>query len=82
VRGDWHPTSTDSLVLNLSLNGSDFRVPNTFEQELASQRQRQRLRDNHESLSWQHIWSSDTVTNLSWYRRSFQAELITSTRAI
>ena len=78
VRGDWHPTSTDSLVLNFSLNGSDFRVPNTFEQELAFQRQRQRLRDNHESLSWQHIWSSDTVTNLSWYRRSFQAELIPS----
>lgn len=79
VRGDWHPTSNDSLVVNLSINGSEFRVPNTFEQELALQRQRQKLRDNSESVSWQHIWSSDTVTNLGWYRRSFQAELIPST---
>ncbi len=76
VRGEWHPTTIDSLIFNFSLNGSDFRVPNTMEQELALQRQRQRLRDNHESISWQHIWSSDTVTNLGWYRRSFQSELI------
>ena len=78
VRGDWHPTPSDSLVFSLSINGSDFRVPNTLEQELALQRQRQELRDNHESVSWQHIWSSDTVTKLGWYRHSFQAELIPS----
>ena len=78
VRGDWHPTPSDSLVVNLSINGSDFRVPNTLEQERARQRQRQELRDNHESVSWQHISSSETVTHLGWYRRSFQAELIPS----
>ena len=78
VRGDWHPRSIDSVVVNLSINGSNFTVPNTLEQELALQRQRQQLRDNSESVSWQHIWSSDTVTNLSWYRRSFRSELIPS----
>ncbi|MDA2926749.1 hypothetical protein MYX78_05875 [Acidobacteria bacterium AH-259-G07] len=78
VRTDWHPTPNDILIVNLSVNGSDFRVTTTFEQELEGQRQRQQLRDNNESVTWQHIWSHDTVTNLGWYRRSYQAELIPS----
>ncbi|MEE8348132.1 MAG: TonB-dependent receptor [Acidobacteriota bacterium] len=78
VRGDWHPRSIDSLVVNLSINGSDFRVPNTLEQEQALQRQRQRLRDQSASASWQHIWSSNTVTNLTGYQRTFRSDLVPS----
>lgn len=78
VRTDWHPTSNDVLIANVSANGSDFRVTNSLEQELARQRQRQELRDNHQSLTWQHTQSLNTVTDLAWYRRSYQAALIPS----
>ena len=77
-RTDWHPTEQDTLIANVSVNGSDFRVTNTFEQELAGQRQRQELRDNSQSLTWQRTWNSDTVTNLGWFRRSHQAALLPS----
>ena len=77
-RTDWHPTDRDILIANVSVNGSDFRVTNTFEQEVAGQRQRQELRDNSQSLTWQRTWASETVTNLGWYRRSYQAELLPS----
>ncbi|MDA2930683.1 TonB-dependent receptor [Acidobacteria bacterium AH-259-O06] len=43
VRIDWHPTANDILIANVSVNGTDFRVTNTFEQELEGQR-RLRLR--------------------------------------
>ena len=82
VRTDWHPTTNDILIANISVNGSDFRVTNTFEQEIEGQHQRQELRDNNESVTWQHTWSADTVTNLGWYRRSYQAELIPSANDI
>ena len=78
IRSDWHPGPNDILLANISLNGSEFRVTNTLDQELAGQRQRQELRDNSQSLTWQHIWSSDTVTNFGWYRRSYQAKLFPS----
>ena len=78
VRTDWHATSNDILIANLSVNGSDFRVTNTFEQEVAGQRQRQELRDDNQSVTWQRIWSPGTVTDLGWYRRSYQATLMPS----
>ena len=79
LRTDWHATSKDILLLNFSTNGSDFRVPNTLEQELQNQRQQQRLRDNHGTATWQHVWSSATVTDLGWYRRSYRGHVIPST---
>lgn len=78
TRFDWYPTSNDVFLVNLSFNGSDFRVTNNFEQEEAGQRERQQLRDNGESVAWQHIWSPDTVTNSGWYRQFHQAELLPS----
>ena len=78
VRTDWYPTSNDIVIANVSFNGSDFRVTNTFEQELMGQRQRQELRDDNQSVTWQHVWSPDTVTDWGWYRRSYQARLIPS----
>jgi hypothetical protein len=79
ARADWHPTVKDILLFNLSGNGSDFRVPNRLEQELARQRQRQELRDNSQSVSWQRIWSPVTVTNLAYFRRDYSARLLGGT---
>ena len=78
LRTDWHATSKDIFLMNFSTNGSDFRVPNTFEQELQSQRQQQQLRDKHGAVTWQHVWSPATVTNVGLYRRSYRAQLIPS----
>ena len=75
IRSDWHPTEKDVFWFNASTNGSDFRVTNTFEQELADQRRQQSLRDNHQSVNWQHLWSTHTVTTLAWYKHSYRSIL-------
>jgi TonB dependent receptor-like, beta-barrel/Carboxypeptidase regulatory-like domain len=76
LRTDWHPTMKDLFLLNVSANGTDFRVPNTLEQDLAGQRQE--MRDNSQSISWQRIWSSNTVSNLAYFRRSYETRLLGS----
>jgi outer membrane receptor protein involved in Fe transport len=78
LRSDWHPTTKDILLFNVAVNGSDLHVPNRLEQEEAGQRQRQELRDNSESVSWQHIWSAATVTNLAGFRRAYESRLFGS----
>ena len=75
IRSDWHPTEKDVFWFNASTNGSDFRVTNTFKQELADQRRLQSLRDNHQSVNWQRLWSTHTVTNLALYKRSYRSIL-------
>jgi len=78
LRADWHPTTNDIVLLDVSAGGTDFNVPNNLFQELAGQRQKQNLRDNHQSISWQHTWSANTLTNFVWYRHYYQAKLIPS----
>ena len=78
LRADWHPTANDILLFNVSVNGGDFRVPNRFDQEVAGQRQRQELRDDSQSVSWQRAWSSNSVSNVAYYRRSYRARLFGS----
>ncbi len=82
VRADWQPSPGNTFLVDAAVNGSDFRVTNTEEQEQAGQRQKQRLRDNSQSLTWQRVWSANTVTNLGWYRRSYRAELTPSLQDI
>ncbi|MDQ3009500.1 MAG: TonB-dependent receptor [Acidobacteriota bacterium] len=77
-RFDWHPTDRNIVLLDLATNGTDFRVPNSEEQQLAGQRQRQELRDNSQSISWQRLWPSNTVTNLAYFRREYRTQLIGS----
>ncbi len=77
-RADWRPSPRDSLVFDLTASGSGFRVTNTLEQEMAEQRQREELRDDHQSLIWQRSWSDETVTDLASYRHSFGAKLFPS----
>ncbi|HMX24631.1 MAG TPA: TonB-dependent receptor [Blastocatellia bacterium] len=78
LRLDWHPTDRDIVLADLAANGSDFRVPNREEQQLAGQRQRQEVHDNAQALSWQRIWSANTVTNLAYFRREYRARLFGS----
>jgi hypothetical protein len=77
-RADWQPTVRDFLFFDFGANGSNFRVPNDFEQEIAGQRQRQRLRDNNQSISWQRAWTAETATNLIWFRRFYESDLFPS----
>ena len=78
VRSDWHPTGKDIVLLGFSVNGTDFQVPNDLQQELAAQRQRQELRDNNQSISWQHTWSTNSVGNFAYFRRSYEVKLFGS----
>jgi TonB dependent receptor/Carboxypeptidase regulatory-like domain/TonB-dependent Receptor Plug Domain len=78
ARTDWHPTPDDILIFNVSVNGSDLQVPNRLDQELAGQRQRQELRDNSESVSWQRTWSPKTVSNIAVFHRFHEARLLGS----
>jgi hypothetical protein len=77
-RLDWHPTASDILLFSFSDDGTDFQEPNNLVQQMAGQNQRQDLRDNSQSIMWQHIWSPSTVSNLAYYRRYYQAELLPS----
>ncbi len=75
LRADWHPLTNDTLLFNLSVNGTNFRVPNDLEQELAGQRERQQLRDNSQSISWQHVWSAATVGDFACFHRFYRSRL-------
>jgi Carboxypeptidase regulatory-like domain/TonB-dependent Receptor Plug Domain len=68
LRCDWYPTENDVILLDVTGAGSDFRVPNTLAQELAGQRQREELRDNRQSIAWQHTWSPTTLSNVVYFR--------------
>ncbi len=74
-RTDWHPTPNDAIILDLSADGSSFDVPDTLAQQLAGQDQRQRLRGNHQAVSWQRTWSARTLTNFAWFRHAYSAVL-------
>ncbi len=78
VRSDWHPSSRDILLFDFSISGSDFRVPNDFDQETAGQHQRQELRDNNQSVAWQRAWSASMASNLAWFRRHYESRLFGS----
>jgi hypothetical protein len=76
ARADWHPTPNDVLIFSLAFNGAGFQEPNNLEQEAGGQQERQELRHNDQSIMWQHTWSAATVSNISYYRRYYDARLI------
>ena len=51
LRGDWYPTAKDTLLFSGGTDGSDFQVPNTLDQQVAGQRERQELQDYDASLN-------------------------------
>lgn len=78
LRADWQPDEKDIFIFNFGANGANFQVPNDFIQQQNGQDERQRLRDNNQSISWERIWSGDVVTNLAVFRRSYFSELVPS----
>jgi len=77
-RIEWRPGASDTVVVTFAGDGAEFQEPNILDQEIAGQNQRQHLRDDTQSIMWQHLWSAETVTNLALYRISYQADLLAS----
>lgn len=77
-RADWQPRDADAMFFNFGINGAHIDVPNDDIQELAGQRQQQHFDDDNEAFSWQHIVSTDVVTNLVLFRRRAEAKLYPS----
>ena len=78
LRFDWHVTNKDIVRLAGTLQGANFRVPNNQDQEEAGQRQDQQVRHDHESVSWQHTWSPNSLFDISYFRNYFRSRLIGS----
>lgn len=78
LRADWRATTRDTVLFNVSGNGSDFRVTNDAIQEEREQRQRQELRDHSFSASWQRLFSDRTVGNFAVFHRRHQSKLFGS----
>ena len=74
---DFNASPHDTFRLTLSVNGSDFQVPNRLEQELLDQRQRQELRDDSQSIGWNHLFGDNaSVLDVVAYRRSSSGRLL------
>ena len=61
-----------------TFGGSNFQVPNKLFQELASQHQRQQLRDNSQNITFQHIFSPNSVAQFSFFHRQGNAKLLST----
>jgi outer membrane receptor protein involved in Fe transport len=75
-RLDYQLDANNTLRGVLNFGGSNFQVPNRFFQEVAGQDQRQRLRDNSQNISFQHIFSPNSVAQFSFFHRQSNAKLI------
>jgi len=78
LRADLRASARDTVLFNVSANGSDFHIPNDALQEENGQRQRQELRDNSISISWQRLLSDRTVGNFAVFHRRHQSKLFGS----
>ncbi len=74
-RFDWRATNSDMLRFSGTAQGANFSVPNNEEQQDAGQAQRQKVRHDQQSVSWQHVWTAATITDFSYYRSHFQSQL-------
>src|SRR5215207_7103609 len=77
-RLDYQFDANNSLRGVFNFGGSNFQVPNRFFQEVAGQDQRQRLRDNSQNISFQHIFSPDAVAQFSFFHRQSNSKLISN----
>jgi outer membrane receptor protein involved in Fe transport len=74
---DFNASPHDTFRLTLSVNGSDFQVPNRLDQQLLGQQQRQELRDDSQSIGWNHLFGDNaSVLDLVAYRRSSTGRLL------
>jgi outer membrane receptor protein involved in Fe transport len=74
-RLDYQFDQNNSLRGSFTFGGSNFQVPNRLEQEIAGQDQKQRLRDNSQNITFQHIFSPSAIGQFSFFNRSSTAKL-------
>jgi hypothetical protein len=72
----WTVSPSNTIAVLGGYGRSSFDVPHDEEQEAAGQDQQQRNRQTWQTASWQHVWSSDTVSQVAGYYRSGSAALI------
>ena len=77
-RLDYQFDANNTLRGVFTFGGSNFQVPNRVAQEIAGQDQRQRLRDNSQNVTFQHIFSPNSVAQFSFFHRQSNAELISN----
>jgi hypothetical protein len=77
-RLDYQFDSNNTLRGVFNFGGSNFQVPNRFIQEVAGQNQRQQLRDNSQNISYQHIFSPNTVAQFAVFHRQSNAKLFSN----
>lgn len=80
-RLDYQFDQNNTLKGTFTFGGSNFQVPNRFVQEIAHQDLRQRLRDNSQSVTYQHIFSPNSVAQFSFFNRNSHARLISNPTA-
>ena len=81
-RLDYQFDQNNSLRAVLNFGGSNFQVPNRVAQELVGQDQKQRLRDNAQNISYQHIFSPNSVLQLSFFHRQSNSKLSSNPTSI
>ncbi|MGZ5436757.1 MAG: TonB-dependent receptor [Pyrinomonadaceae bacterium] len=74
-RLDYQFNSKDSLRGTFTFGGSNFHVPNRLQQEIAAQDQKQRLRDNSQNITYQRIFSANTLGTISFFNRAATVRL-------
>ncbi len=74
-RLDYQLDQNNSLRGTFLFGGSNFQVPNRLKQELAGQDEKQRLRDNSEFITFEHIFSPQALGQFSFSHRGSTARL-------
>lgn len=72
----WNVSASSTLTAVAGFGGSSFAVPHNEEQEEGGQDQQQRNRQSWQTVSWQHAWAADTISQIAGYHRSGSAALI------
>jgi hypothetical protein len=68
-RFDWAPNEPNTMHLNLFVGRSWFQIPNTYDQAVAGQDQRQMVRTYDIAPGWVHLFSPSVAMTLSPYYR-------------
>jgi outer membrane receptor protein involved in Fe transport len=71
----WAPSTATIVTTNFATGRMHYDVPNTESQEAAAQDQRQRVGRDFGTISWQRVWSANTVSQIAGYVRSSAATL-------
>ena len=73
---DWNASAKNIFHLTLGANGTDAQIPNRILQQQMGQRQNQELRDDSETLSFDHIFSPSLLADFIAFRRTSTARLL------